>query len=130
MEKKVKSIARIATLNVRGINSELKKDITALDAYTYNTPIMVLTETHIPEEEHIEEITINTEKEKAEYVLYSVNEQESSYHGTGFIIKKDLQPTFKKISNRVATATIKMRHNKMTVISAYAPTLEKKRKKN
>ena len=58
METNIKSITRIATLNVRGINKEVQKDIAALDAHQYNTPILAITETHIPKKEHLEEIHI------------------------------------------------------------------------
>ena len=38
---------KIATLNVRGINERVQKDIIALDAYNYKVQIIAITETHI-----------------------------------------------------------------------------------
>ena len=60
-------------------------------------------------------------RRKINYVLYSVNEDKSNHRGTGIIILKKLNSVFKRISNRVCTTTIKVKHNNLVAISAYVP---------
>ena len=44
------------------------------------------------------------------------------------MIRKDLNPTIKKISDRICTAKIKLKEHNLVFISAYAHTLEKSEK--
>ena len=86
----------------------------------YNVPILAITETHIEGEESQYEITANN----TTYILYNVNKQNNHDHGTGFLIKKELNPTFVRISERVCIATIKFNTRNLKIIAADAPTLE------
>ena len=57
-------ITNFATLNVRGCKSteELRK--LAMDALNYNTKIITISETHIPLEEEIYEISVENKSGK------------------------------------------------------------------
>ena len=71
-------------------------------------------ETHLPEFEYIQ-------KENG-YIAYCVNESENFHHGAGIVIKEQFNPTFRRISGRVCTASFKIDNEKhILFISGYAP---------
>ena len=117
-------ITNFATLNVRGCKSteELRK--LAMDALNYNTKIITISETHIPLEEEIYEISVeNKSGKKGTYVIYTVNSKGNHHHGVGILVEKNLNPTFTKVTERICTATIIYNNNLfITVVATYAPT--------
>ena len=113
-------IRNIATLNVRGIGKDDDKFTLVEDAKKYKIDILTLSGTHIPDDECLHEI----QSEKNSYVLYSCNEPGNHHHGVGFLIKKELEPNFKRITGRIAQATIQMKRRKIHIIAVYAPTLQ------
>ena len=52
----------------------------------------------------------------------------NSHQGTGLLIKKLLKPIFRKINNRMCSVSIKLKHCKLLIILAYAPTLQNSEK--
>ena len=114
-------VNNIGTLNVRGIGDDDDKFALVEDADKYKLDILTLSETHIPEEECLYDIE---SAEKKEYVLYGCNDDGNHHHGVGFLIRKELEPDFKRISGRIAQATIQMSKRKIHIIAIYAPTLQ------
>lgn len=108
------------TLNVRGCKTDYTKNILIKDAKTYNIDILAISETHI---------LGDGLEQHGEYILYHVGSSKHTHHGTGIIIKKELKPSFKKISDRICQANIKLKHCRLVIISVYAPTLEVSEKK-
>ncbi len=111
------------TLNVRGIKTDQEKLTLAKDATKYDLHILSIPETHLTDtEDTIEDITVKDENgEKHTYVLYATTK-------TGILVRKELQPKIKKITERICTATINLNTHKLHYISAYAHTLEKSEK--
>ena len=104
--------------NVRGINQNWEKKNLEEDAIRYGLDIVAVTETHIGGES-------NT-FEQGQYVLYTVNGVESkNTHGTGILVKKGLNPSFQRVTERICTAHIKLTHTTLVFISTYAHTSEK-----
>ena len=63
------------------------------------------------------------------YTLYTVNEEESkNTHRTGIIIRNDLKPSFQRITGRICTAEIQLKHCKLYFISVYAHKSKKAEK--
>lgn len=66
---------------------------------------------------------------KNTYEVYHTGNEENKHHGVGIVVDKGLDAEFKKISERICMATIKIEdtgnnHRKLVFISSYAPTLE------
>ena len=93
----------IGTLNVQGINKEEQKLELVKDVFNYDLDICAITETHIPENQFRDVITIQNSK----YIIYSVNKDKNSHYGVGFIIKEQLNPEFTKIDDRMYCKNIK-----------------------
>ena len=122
-KKKRKLLTNFGTINVRGCNTEEKLGNLAMDALNYNVKVLTVSETHIPIEEEMYEIQVENEQgKKAEYVFYTSNKDGNTHHGIGILIHKDLKPTFEKINERIAIATIKEKNIKISIIAIYAPT--------
>ena len=67
--------------------------------------------------------------EIGEYILFTVNKEKSTNsHGTGILVKKHLKTKFERISRRICTSQIQLKHCKLIFISAYAHTKEKSEK--
>ena len=116
----------IGTLNVRGIKEEQQKELLIKDAIKHDISILSLAETHIPDEEYLLELSEWSIKERRtnSYIIYSVNEKNDKHHGVGLMIKKEFNPYFEKITDRIITATIKLEHRNLKVIAIYARTLK------
>ena len=121
----------IGTLNVRGIKEEQQKQLLIKDAIKYDISILSLAETHIPDEEYLLELSEWSIKERRtnSYIIYSVNEKNDKHHGVGLMIKKEFNPYFEKITDRIIIATIKLEHRNLKFIAIYAPTLKKLRER-
>ena len=62
-----------------------------------------------------------SQKEKG-FDCFFVNDEGDPWHGTGIIIRSDFNPSFRRISGRVCTASFKIDNDKhFLFISAYAP---------
>ena len=106
---------------MRGIKTDEEGEALATDAINYDLHILAITETH-SEEDTYEDITIKDENGTIhKYLLYATNK-------TGLLIRKDLNPTIKKITDRICTAKIQLKDHNLLFISAYAHTLEKSEK--
>ena len=67
-------------LNVRGILNDDQRITLIEDAVKYDCKIIAITETHIPDKELEEEISIIDEKDNAvSYILYSANKEEKNF---------------------------------------------------
>ena len=94
------------TLNVRGTNSEWEREALLKDTLHYKLDIAAIPETHINGESNTFSI--------GNYTLYTVNEEESkNTHGTGILIRNDLKPSFQRITGRICTAEIQLKHCKL-----------------
>ena len=113
---------RISTWNLRGLDTkELVKDL-----HSYKLDILCVQETHLR--------GTDTIKLDNKYTLYYTGAENSSHHGIGIIIKNNCQAKFKRIDDRICLIEIELdkliedkkeinKNRKLTVISAYAPTL-------
>ena len=115
----------VGTLNVRGLNSDLKKHQLATHMSKYQLAILAIQETKFKEEGISE---IQTPDKKKSYDVYHAANSKSKHHGVGTVIEKGNKAEFKTITDRVCTATIKLEgetnQKKVIFISSYAPTLE------
>ena len=85
---------KVDILNVRGIGDDDNKLTLVEDADKHKIDILTLSETHIPEEECLYEIELAGKKQ---YILYGCNDDGNHHQGVGFLIKKELEPDFKRI---------------------------------
>ena len=110
------------TLNAKGIKSithndgslSLDLDRIIQDINKNNIDVLAIQETHLGEKVH-------QQKENG-YLGFFTNDEGNRYHGAGILIKKELNPTFSRISARVCTARFKLNNNRnILFISGYAP---------
>ena len=117
---------RISTWNLQGLDTHsLVKDL-----HSYNIDIACIQETHLRGTDSLE--LDNT------YTLYYTGPENSSKHGIGIVIKKNCLAKFKRIDDRVCQIEVELdklienkdinKNKKLTVISAYAPTLTNSQK--
>ena len=107
----------VGSLNVRGMNDNLKRKSIKKDLDQYDLNILVLQETKT-KGTIIEKIT--TEKGNTSDFFQS-NSDKNKYYGTALIINSTLSPEFKAISDRMCMATLET--NKLIVIATtHAPT--------
>ena len=107
---------KIGTWNVRGLLEESKLEDIAQDLNNYKLDILTIQETHIK----------GTSKKSIgkNYTLYHTGPTTHSHHGVGIIVKNQFIGKFKVINDRICQIEIDTNNkNKLTVISAYAPTL-------
>ena len=121
---------RVGTIYVRGIQHEQEKKPLVNDALLYNIQVLGISETHIqtltgavPGNEGLEEYRATSETKQRDYILYYTGSEKHSHHGVGLLVQKELNPTFKTISNRICSAKIELAKYNVHIISAYAPTL-------
>ena len=103
---------KFGTLNVRGLRNNV--DSVIEDFEKYDLDILAIQETHLPEYEDLQNyngISVNLVKDKGD-----------TNHGTGIIVRKGLNPTFRRINGRICTAEINIKdEKKLLFVSAYAP---------
>eukprot|EP00794_Sanderia_malayensis_P021081 gene21081-23137_t len=116
----------VGTLNVRGLNSDAKKQHVANDMNRYQLSILAIQETKLKESGVID---IKTSDGKQQYDLYYTGSVKDKYHGVGIVTEKGLNAEFKTISNRTCMATIRLEEKKIIFIATYAPTLDVSEKK-
>ena len=112
----------IGSLNLRGLLNDDGENKLYKDATFHGLDIIALSETHIKSEQHLD--LLKDSNNKSEYVLYSTNNLNDQFHGVGFLVNTKLRPKFERITDRICTADIKLKHNRLKVISCYAPTLK------
>ena len=109
------------TLNLRGLKKiqhndgslSLNLDNFLSDVCKHNLDAIGIQESHFGEEEFLQ-------KEPG-YLCYFVNEDKNRFHGSGIVIKDTYNPTFRRISGRVCTATFKHDNKHFLFVSGYAP---------
>ena len=111
---------KIGCLNTRGCSKIEQLNELCDDAGKFNLDILAISETHIKEECFTQDLKSHT--------IYSTNNINNSFGGTGFIIKKDLKPIFQRISDRICKAKINLGKRNIVVISVYAPTTPRSKK--
>ena len=112
---------KFGTLNAKGIkklqhnDGSQSLDLTNIlyDIRKHDLDAIAIQESHLGDYEYL--------KQETGYTCYFVNSAENRYHGTGIIIKDKFNPTFKRISPRVCTASFKLNNNHSLFISGYAP---------
>ena len=130
MEKNKRTMKEInfGVLNVRGCREEDKRETICIDACRYNLQILGITETNIAGEEEREKYSVRMEDKnkitKNDYHFFTggISEQ-NVYSGVGCVIDEELDPSFKRISDRICTAEIQLKDHKIIIIVAYAPTM-------
>jgi len=112
----------VGTLNVRGLNSDLKKQQLATDMSKYQLAILAIQETKFKEEGISE---IQTPDKKRSYDVYHAANSKSKHHGVGLVIEKVIKAEFKTITDRIRTATIKLEGEKIRQrLFLYQPMLQ------
>ena len=122
---------RIGTWNLRGILLAEKQQQLANDLNTYNIHILAVQETHIRGTGtlNLPKPNTNTTKQTNQYTLYYTGPTDTSHHSVGVIVRNDCNAKFNRIDDRICTLTIDLEETtdknkrKLTIISAYAPTL-------
>ena len=112
----------IGTLNVRGVKQQIQQQTLGRDALSYDIQVLGLSETHLAGE-GLEEISVSVNNQQRKYILFYTGSVNKSFHGVGLLVQKDLNPSFKRISDRICYVNIKLSTRWLHVISAYAPTL-------
>ena len=126
MDNDLKTI-NVGSFNVRGCIGEYQQQTLINDIERYRIQICGIQETHL-NGNGIFQIKPNIENSKNNYVFYHVNEDINSHHGVGLIVNKQLNPSFKKISDRICQAKIKLKDKDLYVFSVYADTLSNSEK--
>ena len=125
------NMVNFASLNGRGIQSDLEKKNLARDLKNYEIDIAAIQETHLKEENGHTTIIGN----KKNYDLFYVSNGNNAYHGVGIAVSSNLRCRFQRISDRICkitsdntedwkqNKTYKENKPKLVFIAAYAPTL-------
>ena len=90
----------VGSLNVRGCKEHYQKRIVANDAMNYDLDMFGLSETHI-NGDGLEEIRAFQKEKHHYYLMYYTGSDTNKHHGVGLLINKELNPNFKKISDRI-----------------------------
>ncbi len=119
----------IGTLNIQGCQDKTKQLSIYQDALNYDLQILGLTETHV-KEERIKFVTVKSELRTCNYqVYYSGIKGKNTFSGTALVIEESLKRRFKQISNRITTAIVQLKDEKiMNIVAADAQTLVKSEK--
>ena len=122
-------ILNIGTLNVQGCQDEVTKKSLYEDTLRYDLQVLGLTETHAKDETTKTIKIKHGGKNRSYKVYFSGIKGNNTFSGTGIIVEESLKPHFKRISDRISSATIKLDNNHhLNIVTAYAPTLEKSEK--
>ena len=117
----------IGTLNVRGCKNKEEKEALCKDIGKYKLQVLGFTESHIAGAENVEDINIKIDNKTSKYKYYEAGIQgKNTFSGVGCIIDADFEPKFQRITDRICIAETKIPQTKkrMTVITAYAPTMK------
>ena len=103
--KKIRHNESPPTLDLRAILTDIEKQ---------QMDVLAIQETHLGEEEYLQ-------KEKG-FLGFFCNSENNKHHGTGILIRENLDPLFKKISPRVCSASFTTNKNTHVLfICGYAP---------
>ena len=98
---------------MRESREEHQRKTLAKDALAFSIDILGLSETHLPGQglENIQpskscKQTNNTMYRN--YLLFHTGSDENIFHGVSLLINKDLNPNFKRISERICSAQIRL----------------------
>ena len=113
----------LGTFNTQRCTKQVKQKQLCQDAFKYNLQILGITETAITKESK-KKVKIKYGNKTEEYYMYhgGIEDENNNATGVGIIIQKDLEPTFKRITDRICKAELKLGKYKATIIVAYAPT--------
>ena len=125
--QKLKNTQRIGSFNCQGLATSMVKLRTLADDFEkYNLNTLAIQETHI-QGYGTKILKSSTNKE---YLLYYSGSKETSENGVGIILPSHTKADFKPISDRLCQITIKLTNSqKIHILSAYAPTVDKSKKK-
>ena len=113
---------KVVTFNCQGLNSAVKQQQIADDFIQHNLSIMMVQETRIKGNQIIN----LTSSDNQILYLYNSGNESKSIHGTGIIVRPNVNIKYKPISDRICM--ISMQDDKKITcnfISAYTPTLDK-----
>ena len=103
--KKIRHNDSPPTLDLRAVLTDIEKQ---------QMDVLAIQETHLGEVEYLQ-------KEKG-FLGYFCNSENNKHHGTGILIRENLDPVFKRISPRVCTASFTTNKNThILFICGYAP---------
>ena len=127
---------KVGTSNPQGVPSEFDRKCLSTDAFKYDLQVLGVSETHSRMneqgegqlEEYQAKIFDGKGFKRRDYLFFCTGPTDSSHHGVGLMIQKDLNPNFDVVSERICHASINLPKNKLHVISAYAPTLNNSEK--
>lgn len=120
--KNKSDIINFGTLNVCGCQNSYEKETLANDAANFKIDVLGVSETHLKTTEtELEQISVSIDNKIIDYLFYYCGN--NTHHGVGILIRKELNPSFNKISDRICTSTFSLGGRKVHVITAYAPTL-------
>ena len=117
---------KIGTFNCQGIlTSKIKQQMLADDFEKYNMIALAIQETHISGYGAM----LLTSSANKSYILYYSGHNKKSENGVGIILPETTKVDFKPINDRICQITTTINNNqKLHIISAYAPTLDKSEK--
>ena len=119
-------VIKVKILNVQGCQKEDKQQFIWKDALKYVLKILGITRTHFLQEK-ILTITARHQTKQRRYKVYHGGLQSTNqYTVTGFLIEESLNPRFKRISDKISTAKIKLNNDHHpTITVVYGSTLRK-----
>ena len=122
-------LLNVGTLNVQGCKDKATQKFIFEDTIRYDLQVLGLTETHV-KEETTKSIKIQHGGKTRSYKAYfSGITGNNAFSETGIIVEESFKPTFKRISDRISLATIKLNNDHhLNIVTAYAPTLDKSEK--
>ena len=119
----------VGTLNVQGCRDEFKQSINLEDALNYDLHIIGLTETHVIDEGTKTFIVKKNNTNRACELFVSGIKDHNTYTGTAIVIQSDFRPRFKRITDRISTASFQLNNkHEAHVIVTNAPTHARSKK--
>ena len=119
-------ITRTRKKNIQGGNSKIKKTSIVADMETYKTTAIATTETKISAQSNRVQ-TLRTAEGKVSYSHY-LSGSKHTKQGVGLIVRSDTKCSFLPVNYRLCKVIIKIENVQIVIISAYAPTLEIRKK--
>ena len=114
-------LLNFGSLNTRGIKTVEHNDGSRSlflsnilsDIRKNNIDVIGIQESHLGEHEY--------KQNEKDYVCFFVNDENNAHHGAGIIIRSIYNPTFRRISPRVCTASFSIDNKLYLFVSGYAP---------
>ena len=122
-------LSNVGTLNVQGCKDKATQKFIFEDTIRYDLQVLGLTETHV-KEDTTKSIKIQHGGKTRSYKAYfSGITGNNELSGTGITVEESLKPSFKRISDKISLATIKLNnYHHLSIVTAYVPTLDKSEK--